>query len=88
MTTFNNMPKEEKEKLEDYLDENFPESDIKLTDIKIDNDSTNVTFTHGKTKISVPAPDINTTNTIWQILAGGAIALAGVYVGTKLLKKD
>ena len=88
MTTFDNMPKEKKEKLEDYLDENFPESDMKLTDIKIDNDSTNVTFTYGKTKISVPAPDRNTTNTIWQILAGSAVALAGVWAGKKLLNED
>lgn len=88
MTTFDKMPKDEKEKLKKYLDKNFPESEIELKNIKIDYDSKYASFSNGRVEVKVPAPDKPTTNTIWQVLAGGAIAIAGVIAGAKLYKDN
>ncbi len=89
MISYDDMPKDRKKKLEKFISEKFSESDIDISEIKIENEKQDkLTFKKGDIEITIPAPDKSTTNDIWKVIAGGAIALTGVYIGKKLLNDD
>ncbi len=92
MTDFKNLPQTEKDKILFEIKKQYPDANINLDDIKINQIDNNesLEFSYNGTSLKVPIgkPDKQTTNDIWKFITGAIVALSGVYLASKLLQNN
>ncbi len=87
---YHNLTAEQKSKIDAAIREKFPDTEVNIQDIvveKLPNDCLKMSYNGISVEIPVTKPDQQTSNGIWQTLAGGAIAIAAVAV-TIIITKD
>ena len=89
MIDFKQLPKVEKDKIVSEVKKKFPDANINLDDIKINQRDNNesLEFSYNGTSIKVPIgkPDQQTTNNIWTIITVVATTLVTVFLTSKYL---
>lgn len=87
---YQNLTVEQKEKINSAIKDKYPDSEMNIDDIqivKLSDDSLRISYQGINVEIPIQKPDQQTSNSIWQVLAGGAIAIAAVAT-TLILSKD
>jgi hypothetical protein len=86
---YENLTDEQKNKLNDAIKKEYPNSKINIEDIKImrDGDVLKISYQGINIEIPIGKPDQSTTNNIWSTIVGGVIAISAVAI-TLVLTKD
>ncbi|MCT7548306.1 hypothetical protein N5U18_07400 [Aliarcobacter butzleri] len=79
---YENLTDEQKNKLNDEIKKEYPNSKIDIEDIKIirDGDILKISYQGINIEIPIGKPDQSTTNNIWSTIVGGVIAISAVAV--------
>ena len=90
MIDFKNLPQSEKNKIISDIKKEYPNANIDINDIQINQRDNNesLEFSYNGTSIKVPIgkPDEQTKNDIWKIVTGAFIALSSVFLTSKYLQ--
>ena len=88
---YQSLTAEQKAKIDAVTREKYPDTEVNIQDIaieKLPNDYLKMSYKGITIEIPVTKPDQQTSNGIWQTIAGGAIAIAAVAVALIITKDD
>ena len=85
---FKDLTEEQQITIEKEFQKKYSNSNINFDTLNVDTNN-NFKFSVGDKSIEVPigSPDQESTNMIWKIIAGAAVLLGAVYIGSKI-KED
>ncbi|WP_373033960.1 hypothetical protein [Sulfurovum sp.] len=87
---YQDLNDEQKNKLNEAINKEYPNSEINVDDIEInrDGDILKINYQGINIKIPIGKPDQPTTNSIWSTIVGGVIAISAVAVTLVLTKEN